>query len=108
MESSFLEEEEDQQLRLKITDLSPVKDSASSGGNPPDLTCHAAASPQMRLVATTKAGAGGNKNVIEVRYRGEHRSLYSKDLQYTICIALYFAQVRVPNFLTCDSFRTVP
>jgi hypothetical protein len=75
MESSFLEEEEDQQLRLKITDLSPVKDSASSGGNPPDLTCHAAASPQMRLVAT-KAGPGGNKNVIEVRYRGEHRSLY--------------------------------
>jgi hypothetical protein len=73
MESSFLEEEEDQQLRLKITDLSPVKDSASIGGNPPDLTCHAAASPQMRLVAT-KAGAGGNKNVIEVRYRGEQRS----------------------------------
>ena len=74
MESSFLEEEEDQQLRLRITDLSPVKGDAATAVNPPDLTCHAAAataaaaSPQMRLVSKASVG---NKNVIEVRYRGE-------------------------------------
>jgi hypothetical protein len=75
MESSFLEEEEDQ-LRLRITDLSPVKksDTSASGGNPPDLTCHHAASPQMRVVS--QPNGGNNKNVIEVRYRGKYKNAF--------------------------------